>query len=107
MKLMRGLHLGDRDRDEMRSGCIGQRRRRVMRAYRIRMSRSKSWMLTNETRCGQNQPRKLEMITDDVCIMNEDIIEGLRRSRLRELYCKINEGRGRRAHENSTTCIMK
>ena len=44
---------------------------------------NENWMPTNETKCGQNQPRRVEAITNDACIMNED--------------------RDRRAHENSTT----
>ena len=62
------------------SGCIGQRRRLVTRAYRMRMS-------MNKTRCGQNRPHRAEAMIDDAC--------------------KINEDRGRRAHENSATCIVQ
>ena len=83
MKLMRGLCLGNQDwnkiawwlhRAEVMTGDV--------RVY-DEESTNENWMSTNETKCGQNWPRKAEAITDDTCIMNGD--------------------RDRRAHENSTT----
>ena len=60
-----------------------------------------------EIRCRQNQQHKAEAITDDMCIMNEEKVEGLTRTRLRKLCCKMNKDRSIRVHENSIMCIVQ